>query len=138
MELASSLLSPVTAWTWPPVVAFSRRTVLSLFSQITTGQLIVHDAITNITTVCGAVDVEGPSEKADARAEEASRSGRRKGPPRTTLRVLRDTFWVRLLLFADMVRQPGVNVGQTSVFSTLKTTHFMQTCDALIVPHPRR
>ena len=104
MELASSLLSPVTAYAWPPLVAFSRRTILSLFSQIKTGQLIVHDAATNITTVCGALEAEDSGAKAEARAEEASKSGRRRGPPRAELRVQRDSFWVRLLLFADMVR----------------------------------
>ena len=100
MELASSLLSPVTAYAWPPLVSLSRRTVLSLFAQIKVGQLVVQDAPTNITTVCGALEVEDP----DKKVEPDLRGGRRRGTPRAVLRVHSDTFWVRLLLFADMVR----------------------------------
>ena len=106
MELASSLLgpvlTPVTAVAWPPIVALSRRTVLALLGQIKVGQLVVQDALNNITTVCGG---GGEAETNGTKVEPDLRGGRRKGPPRAILRVQRDTFWVRLVLFADMVRK---------------------------------
>ena len=102
MELARSLLSPVAAYTWPPLVSISRRTILSLLGQIKVGQLIVHDASTNITTVCG--DGACAEKQTNGKIEPEVTAGRRKGPPRAVLRVQRDTFWVRMILFADMVR----------------------------------
>ena len=104
MELARTLFRPVTAYAWPPVVALSRRAILSLLSQITVGELVIHDAGTNITTVCGSIEAKSTDAK---RQEKLNKSGRRDGPPRTVLRVQHDVFWVRLLLFADMVRSSG-------------------------------
>ena len=69
--------------TWSPLVRFSRGAVLSLLRRVAIGQLIVTDTDDTVT-ICGAPQIKD-------------------GTPRTELKVLRETFWVRVLLFADMV-----------------------------------
>lgn len=67
---------------WGPFVKFSRTAVLSLLQKIEAGQLLVReDDGTEI--VCGRVGVDQTL--------------------KTQLRIHRETFWVRLALFADMV-----------------------------------
>ena len=66
------------------MVQISRSTVLSLLQRIEVGQLLVTDTDGSITT-CGHIDG-------------------RDQVPRTGLKVLKEAFWIRLLLFADMVR----------------------------------
>lgn len=69
--------------TWAPVVNFSRATVLSLLRRIDLGLLLIVDKDGEVT-VCGSPK-------------------RKDGLPKTELKVLNDAFWVRLLLFGDMV-----------------------------------
>lgn len=68
---------------WRPLVSLSRKAVLSLLQQIEIGRLLVleQDGSEN---VCG-------------------RKSASKEVPTTELQVRRETFWVRLALFADMV-----------------------------------
>ena len=63
----------------------SRNTVLGLLGRIEVGQLVVIDSDGTVT-LCG---------KQDGKNET----------PRTELKVLKEAFWVRVLLFADMVRR---------------------------------
>ena len=70
--------------TWGPLVNFSRNTVLSLLRRVEVGQIVVTD-INGSVTVCGSPQTED-------------------GSPNTELKVFKDAFWVRLLLFTDMVR----------------------------------
>ena len=70
--------------TWGPLVSLSRSVVISLLRRVEVGQIVVTD-VNGIMTLCGA-----PQPK--------------DGTPRTELKVLREAFWVRLFLFADMVR----------------------------------
>ncbi len=69
--------------TWAPFVRLSRSTVLGLLRQIEIGQLVVRDSDGTVT-ICG-----NPVEK------DAS--------PQAELRVLKEAFWIRVMLFADMV-----------------------------------
>lgn len=69
--------------TWQPLVRFSRGIVLGLLRRIVVGQIVVRDS-DGAVTICGAPEVKS-------------------GTPRSELRVLKETFWVRALLFADMV-----------------------------------
>ncbi len=80
-----SLRSYVGSFTWGPLVTISRSTVLGLLGRIQVGQLVVEDC-DGTTTICGELGVEDDS-------------------PHTELRVLKEAFWVRVMLFADMVRQ---------------------------------
>lgn len=58
---------------------------MGVLSRIETGQLVVTDCDGTVT-VCGA-------------------PGGKDGAPRTELKVVKEAFWVRVLLFADMVRE---------------------------------
>lgn len=69
---------------WGPLVQTSRQLVLSLLSQIEHGRLTVIEK-DGTNTICG--DAEGETVL-----------------PAAHLRVVRDSFWLRLALFADMVR----------------------------------
>ena len=71
------------AFTWEPLVRFSRSTILRLLKRIAVGQIVVRD-VDGLVTMCG-----NPQAK--------------DGSPKTELRVLKEAFWVRVLLFADMV-----------------------------------
>ena len=68
----------------PPVINFARSTVLDVLKRIDTGRLLVTD-YNGKTTVCGSFIAAGDE-------------------PCTELRILKDVFWIRVLLFADMVR----------------------------------
>lgn len=72
------------AFAWGPLVQTSRQLVLSLLSRIEHGSLTVVEK-DGITTVYGEVGAETLQ-------------------PAAHLRVIRDSFWLRLALFADMVR----------------------------------
>ena len=67
---------------WAPLVNLSRTAVLSLLQQIENGQLLVKEE-DGRETVCGRFTAGQTL--------------------RTELRIRRETFWVRLALFADMV-----------------------------------
>ena len=69
--------------TWSPLVRFSRGAVLGLLRRIAVGQVVVTDS-DGAVIMCGSPKVK-------------------EGTPKTELRVLKETFWVRALLFADMV-----------------------------------
>ena len=97
-QLVKDLVNHAASYTWTPIVAGSRRAVLTLFSRITVGQLVVTDATTNVTTVFGALE---PRREND---EDLKGIAKPAEGLRAELRVQSDVFWVRLLLFADMVR----------------------------------
>lgn len=69
---------------WGPLVTFSRNQVLSLLRRIEIGQIVVTDR-NGAVIICGS-----PAPK--------------DGSPKTELKVHKEAFWMRLLLFADMVR----------------------------------
>lgn len=90
MAVTDLILSPIAGLrravgsiAWEPSVAIARNYILSLLRQIEVGQLRILDTNSR-TTVCGKSD---PS----------------AGEPQTELRIHNDAFWVRMLLFADMV-----------------------------------
>ena len=68
---------------------------MGLLSRIDLGQLVVRDNDGDVT-ICGQSSVE------DAY-------------PRTELRVLKETFWVRVMLFADMVGDPIITMAAVLV-----------------------
>lgn len=68
---------------WGPLVNLSRHAVFSLLQQIEVGRMVVKEA-DGSETMCG-------------------RKSMAREVPTTELRVNRETFWVRLALFADMV-----------------------------------
>lgn len=96
MAITSAVLSSFDALqgyarsvSWGPIVNFSRNQVLSLLRRIEIGQIVVTDR-NGMVTICGS-----PAPK--------------DGTPKTELKVHKEAFWVRLLLFADMVRIIGLD-----------------------------
>lgn len=75
---------------WGPIVTFSRGAVLGLLRGIEVGQIVVSESKGDVI-VCG-------------------NPGGENNGPRADLKVLRETFWVRALLFADMVRALGLTL----------------------------
>lgn len=90
MGVTDLILSPVAGLrrtvasiAWEPSVTLARRYITSLLQQVETGQLRIIDSNGNVT-ICGKD--EPPT-----------------GEPQTELIIHNDAFWVRMLLFADMV-----------------------------------
>lgn len=79
-----SLRSCLGSFAWSPLVDISRRTILGLLRGIEVGRLAIVDSDGTVVT-CGAERDAGHHE------------------PNTTLKILKEAFWPRLLLFADMV-----------------------------------
>jgi cyclopropane-fatty-acyl-phospholipid synthase len=80
----SSLLSPVTSQAWGPLVTLCKNGTLSQFQNLKRGKLVLF---------------EGGSSKATA-----AFGSDKEGLPIAFLDVRDEKFWVRLALFADMVR----------------------------------
>lgn len=111
-QASMTLLSPVVSrfhalrsytgsLAWNPLVQFSRSTCLSLLSRIQIGRLEIID-------VDGATYTLGGNEIPD------SKGGNILATPQVTVRVHKDTFWVRLLLFADMGFADGYLLSEIS------------------------
>lgn len=83
MELLSTITSTISVVTWGPLVGLSRRSILSLLERIEQGSLRVETQ--------DEVFTFGPG-----------------SAPSCYLKVNSDVFWVRLLLFADMVSSSGL------------------------------
>ena len=76
----------------PPIINFARSTVLDVLKRVELGRLLVTD-FNGKTTVCGRYIAT-------------------EHEPTTELRILKEVFWIRVLLFADMVRLgPALAVG---------------------------
>ena len=86
--LVTSLLDSARSYAgsiaWGPLVQVSRASILSVLKGIQIGQLTIKEK-DGTETICGRADLG------------------RTAFPVTTLKVVRDAFWLRLALFADMV-----------------------------------
>jgi cyclopropane-fatty-acyl-phospholipid synthase len=81
----------VASYGWGPLLSVSRSAVLSLLSRIQVGHLKVVDAD-------GKESTYGQKQVVNGKAEKSVYS-----LPNVELTVHKDVFWVRMLLFADMV-----------------------------------
>ncbi|EKG13441.1 Cyclopropane-fatty-acyl-phospholipid/mycolic acid synthase [Macrophomina phaseolina MS6] len=79
---------------WGPLVTLSRSAVMAVLTRMRQGRLDIVD-VDGGQTLCG-------------RAENPA------GTPRTTLRVHKDAFWVRMALFADMGFAESYMLGEVS------------------------
>ncbi|KAL9045303.1 MAG: hypothetical protein Q9214_001635 [Letrouitia sp. 1 TL-2023] len=91
MDTARSCLG---SFTWAPFVRLSRAVVLNLLARIRTGQILITD-IDGSEIVCGERWVEATS-------------------PGAELKVVKEAFWVRLLLFADMGFAESFMLGEVT------------------------
>lgn len=94
-----STLDAVRSYTgsfaWAPLIQLSRSAILSLLKSVEIGQLTVRDTDGTVT-VCG----KQPQAGHDA--------------PVTSLNVVRETFWLRLALFADMGFAESYMLGEVA------------------------
>ncbi|KAI4205404.1 MAG: hypothetical protein LQ350_000446 [Teloschistes chrysophthalmus] len=93
-QLLDAARSNVTFFAWSPLVRLSRAAVLNLLSRVEIGYLLISDT-DGSETVCGE---RWPKEEG----------------PATELKVLKETFWVRLLLFADMGFAESFMLGEVA------------------------
>ena len=86
--LVASLSEAARSYTgsiaWSPLVQLSRASILNVLKGIGFGQLTIKEK-DGVETVCGRADIG------------------RTALPVTSLKVVREAFWLRLALFADMV-----------------------------------
>lgn len=73
----------IGSFTWGPLVQISRVAVLAVLQRIEVGELEITDS-------------DGAVLRCRSGADEVA-------GPRSQLKVLKEAFWVRTLLFADMV-----------------------------------
>ncbi|KAI9725223.1 MAG: hypothetical protein M1828_003404 [Chrysothrix sp. TS-e1954] len=100
MRPVAELVNQASSWSWGPLVHLARNTILSLLSKIDKGSLKITDCNGRVT-LCGAPQIDG--------------AAKRKGfAPFTELQVHKDTFWVRMLLFADMGFAESYLLGEVS------------------------
>ncbi|KAG6042281.1 hypothetical protein E4U41_000025 [Claviceps citrina] len=95
---AAVLRGTVGGWAWGPLVSVAKTTILSTLANIETGTLLLVDEPGETRHVfgqklSGPVDDYVPGEPCQRRADAT---------PRVEIVVKRDSFWLRLLLFADI------------------------------------
>ncbi|QPH04606.1 hypothetical protein C2857_001750 [Epichloe festucae Fl1] len=92
------LRSTVGGWAWAPAVSVAKTTILNMLGNIETGTLLLVDEPGETRHVfgqklSGTVDDQAPGDPRTRRADTT---------PRVEIVVKRDSFWLRLLLFADI------------------------------------
>ena len=95
-DLIRSTLGSVS---WGPALSVSKAAVTSLFSRIENGTLVVIDETTGRTTSYGQTIAKEHSKMSNG---VNGISKKRIGAGKVELVVRKETFWVRLFLFADM------------------------------------
>ena len=83
--LATTVLSTITTQTWGPLVSLCKNGTLAQLQEIKIGRLVIFEGGESKTTAAFGSDKEGV--------------------PVAFLDVHDEKFWVRLALFADMVRR---------------------------------
>ncbi|KAI2619186.1 cyclopropane-fatty-acyl-phospholipid synthase [Hypoxylon sp. NC1633] len=105
--------------TWGPALGIAKPTVLSVFSKITVGTLLLVDEPAGTRLVYGQkLASKGPS---PTNGEYLPRKV--DTIPRVEVRVKDDAFWMRLLLFADMGFAESYMLGE---FECADLTAFFQ------------
>ncbi|KAL9601062.1 MAG: hypothetical protein Q9219_002771 [cf. Caloplaca sp. 3 TL-2023] len=89
-----SAQSFLASFTWGPLVRLSRAAVIGLLSRVQIGHVNIVD-IDGSEVICGE-------------------RWAKKGVPSVELRVLKEAFWVRLLLFADMGFAESFMLGEVA------------------------
>jgi cyclopropane-fatty-acyl-phospholipid synthase len=105
---------------YPPVVALARRSVIEIFSALDKGSLLIKDDCTGAEHAFGrhTYDEEEPQVKSVYTI------------PPVKIIVKRDSFWLRLFLFADMGFAEGYMLGDfqcndLSAFFRVRTYVFL-------------
>ncbi len=118
---------------WGPALSVSKAAVTSLLSKIELGQLSIVDETTGQTTTYGQKTVKEFSKKANGVNGANGANGvngvtgakKAGGFRKVELVVKRETFWVRLFLFADMGFAEAYMLGD---FECEDLTSFFEVC----------
>ena len=116
-DLVRSTLGSVS---WGPALSVSKAAVTSLFSRIENGTLVVTDETTGQSTSYGQKIAKAHSSLSNG---VNGTSKKRIGAGKVELIVRKETFWVRLFLFADMGFAESFMLGEVEC---LDLTGFFQ------------
>ncbi|KAK4988350.1 hypothetical protein LTR50_003982 [Elasticomyces elasticus] len=103
VERFNALAYTAGSYAWEPLVSLSRSAILALLSKVESGSLVITDT-DGQQTVCGKKKMVNGETGGDRSVYSI---------PHTGLQVHKETFWVRLLLFADMAYQYNVQTATT-------------------------
>jgi cyclopropane-fatty-acyl-phospholipid synthase len=101
---ADFLRSTLGSVSWGPALSVSKAVVTSLFSRIEIGTLIIDDQITGKTAVYGQKIAKEHSRSKLTNGNGTNGVKQKKAGQvgKVELVVKKETFWLRLFLFADM------------------------------------
>lgn len=106
---ADLVKSTLGGLSWGPVVTISRTMVTGMFAKLDRGTLVVKDMITGQTDTYGEHLPSEMTKFPNGSTNGAATNGAKKIAPgshpaqkKITLTIFKDSFWVRVLLFADM------------------------------------
>ncbi|OTB14083.1 hypothetical protein K445DRAFT_302646 [Daldinia sp. EC12] len=105
--------------TWGPALAIAKPAVLSIFSKIEVGTLLLVDEPAGTRTVYG----QRLTSKGSPPINRENIPRKANTVPRVEIRVKDDAFWMRLLLFADMGFAESYMLGE---FECVDLTAFFQ------------
>ena len=117
------LRGAVGSLSWAPVLSFSKTAVTSLFSRIESGTLVIIDETTGKTTSYGQKIANEHSKMTNGVNGVNGTHRKTGGVGKVDLVVKRETFWVRLFLFADMGFAEAYMLGD---FECANLTGFFQ------------
>jgi cyclopropane-fatty-acyl-phospholipid synthase len=94
----SALRSAIGSVSLGPALSVSKAAVTSMFQRIENGTLVVKDDTTGQTTVYGQQPAKPPKSTTNGVNASNTATGQRV----VELNVNKESFWVRVFLFADM------------------------------------
>lgn len=122
---ADMLKSRLGGLSWGPAVTVSKSVVRGMFSKLEKGTLVVKDNSTEQTDTYGEhlrAEMLGIPIDSMSGYFKASKGSRKKETqdmkpvPRTiTLTIYKDSFWVRVFLFADMGFAEAYMLGEVDI-----------------------
>lgn len=102
-------------WSWPPAVSITRNAVLRTFSALEVGSILIIDQPSGIEHAFGKSSSK--DKEADVRNSNTI--------PNVEIVVKRDSFWLRLFLYADMGFAEGYMLDD---FECNDLTSFFRVC----------
>lgn len=102
---------------WGPATSFAKSNVTDMFERLNHGTLVVIDNVSGHKGVFGEPLVESQ--------DPAEGDAKIRARPKVNLTVYKDTFWVRVMLFADMGFAESFMLGEVG---TDDLAGFFQVC----------
>lgn len=119
------LRSALGSISFGPALSISKSAVTSLFSQIEVGTLIVTDSTTNTTKSYGRKIAKEYKSTNGVNGVNGSHRKKAGEVSKVELVIKKETFWVRLFLFADMGFAEAYMLGEVECADL---TDFFKVC----------